>query len=241
MRIIRTKDYDEMSKKAAEIIASQITLAPDSVLGMATGSTMEGLYGLLAERCSRGELDFSGISTVNLDEYVGLPPDHDQSYRYYMDTNLFDKVNIDKSNTNVPNGMAADTDAECRRYDGIIEDFGFIDIQLLGLGNNGHIGFNEPSDSFASLTNCVELTDETIESNSRFFDDKNEVPKKAITMGIKSISQAGTVLLCANGQKKADALKKVLTGSVTPQVPGSILQLHPNLIVVADDEALSKI
>lgn len=239
MRIIRAKDYDDMSVKAAAVIASQVVLNPESVLGLATGSTVEGVYDILAEQNAKGDLDFSGIKTVNLDEYVGLAPDHDQSYRYYMNTNLFDRIGIDKSNTNVPDGMAKDIDAECKRYNSIIEGFGQTDLQLLGLGNNGHIAFNEPADEFIPMTHCVELTEDTIESNSRFFENIDDVPKKALTMGIKNITQSKLILLCVSGKGKADALKKVLTGPIIPQVPGSILQLHPNLIVVADEDALS--
>jgi glucosamine-6-phosphate deaminase len=241
MRIIKAKDYDDMSRKAAAVIASQVALVPDSTLGLATGSTMEGIYDVLGKQCKEEGLDFANIRSVNLDEYVGLTADHDQSYHYYMKTNLFDKINIDMASTNVPDGTAKDTDAECKRYDKVINELGPIDLQLLGLGNNGHIGFNEPADAFEPLTNCVELTEETITSNARFFEKESDVPKKAITMGIRSIMQAKVILLCANGTKKAEAIKKVLTGPVTPQVPGSILQLHPNLIVVADEDALSKL
>jgi len=240
MRIIRAKDYEEMSIKAATVISSQKTLFPDSVLGLATGSTMEGTYQILSEWYEQGWIDYSELKSVNLDEYVGLSADHSQSYHYYMKKHLFSKINIDEKNTNLPNGMASDPEAECRHYDEIIEGYGRIDLQLLGLGPNGHIGFNEPADEFPSLTHCVYLTEETIKANSRFFDDINEVPRNALTMGIKSIMQANKVLLCVNGAHKADALKSVLTGPITPQVPGSILQLHSDLIVVADEEALSK-
>ncbi len=241
MRIIKAKDYDDMSRKAAAVISSQVTLKPDSVLGLATGSTVEGLYKELVKLFNQGTLDFSQVRSVNLDEYVGLPPDHDQSYNYFMKTNLFSKINIDEANTNLPNGLARDSDLECKRYDKIIDGFGQMDLQLLGLGNNGHIGFNEPSDTFMTNTHCVELTDETIESNARFFSDKSQVPKKALTMGIKGITQAKIVLLCVSGTHKAEALKNVLAGPVTPQIQGSILQMHPNLVVVADKDALSKL
>lgn len=241
MRIIRAKNYDDMSAKAAMIISSQVVLNPESVLGLATGSTVEGVYDILADQNAKGEIDFSGVKTVNLDEYVGLAPDHDQSYRYYMNTNFFDRINIDKSNTNVPNGMASDIDAECKRYNSLIESFGRTDLQLLGLGNNGHIAFNEPDEEFVAMTHCVDLTEDTIQSNSRFFEKIEDVPKQALTMGIKNIVQAKLVLLCVSGKGKADAVKKVLTGPINPQVPGSVLQLHSNLIVVADEDALSEI
>ena len=240
MRIIRAKNYEEMSIKAATVISSQITMVPDSVLGLATGSTMEGAYKILGEWYTQGWIDYSGLKSVNLDEYVGLAADHDQSYHYYMNHHLFSKINMSAKNTNLPDGTAVDTDAECKRYDTVIESFGHIDLQLLGLGPNGHIGFNEPADEFPTTTHCVDLTEETIQANSRFFNDINDVPKKALTMGIKSIMQAKSVLLCVNGSHKADALKAVLTGPITPQVPGSILQLHSDLIVVADEESLSK-
>lgn len=241
MRIIKAKNYDELSKIGANIIASQVTLVPDSVLGLATGSSVRKLYDELVLKYEGGELDFSQIMSINLDEYVGLDGTHSQSYRYYMNEALFDRVNIDKENTHLPDGKAKDVEVECENYESIIDFVDSIDLQLLGLGGNGHIGFNEPADSFPMATHSVDLTEETIEANSRFFDNIDDVPKKAITMGIKGIMQAKTVLLCVSGSHKAEALKKVLTGPVTPEVPGSILQLHKNLIVVADEEALSQL
>jgi glucosamine-6-phosphate deaminase len=187
-----------------------------------------------------GDVDFSGVRSVNLDEYVGLAGDHNQSYRYFMDTNLFNQINIHKDNTNVPDGMAADIEAECIRYENLIKELGGIDLQLLGLGHNGHIGFNEPDDYFPLLTHRVQLKESTIKANSRFFENEDQVPREAITMGIKSIMQAKRILLCVSGEAKAEILKKVLSGPVTPEVPGSILQLHPNLTVVADEAALSR-
>jgi glucosamine-6-phosphate deaminase len=213
---------------------AQVTQSPDSVLGLATGATVEGIYSVLVEWYEGGLIDFSQVKTVNLDEYVGLPPVHPQSYAFYMNENLFSKVNIPLSQTHIQNGLAKDLEAECLRYDRVIEGFGRLDLQLLGLGHNGHIGFNEPSESYHALTHCVELKEETIRSNSRFFHTKEEVPRRALTVGIKSISQAKTALLCVSGSHKAEILRKVLTGPITPQVPGSILQLHPNLIVVTD-------
>lgn len=241
MKIYVADDYQGMSRKAAAIIASHVTLKPDCVLGLATGSTPIGMYQELIAGHQRGDLDFSQVKSVNLDEYVGLSPDHDQSYRYFMNTNLFDHVNIDKANTNVPNGLAADPEAECQRYNQVIRDMGGIDIQVLGMGHNGHIGFNEPADHFPLETHVVELTDSTIDANARFFADRNEVPRKAMTMGIRSIMQARQILVVVNGEGKADIVKKAFFGPVTPQVPASILQLHPDVILVGDKAALSKI
>lgn len=239
MRIIKVKNYEEMSRKAANIIAAQITLTPKSTLGLATGSTPIGTYEQLIELCKNGDVDFSKVTTINLDEYYGLDPNHEQSYRYFMNKQLFTKVNIDIANTHVPNGRATDIDAECRRYDDLIETLGGIDLQLLGIGHNGHIGFNEPSDKFVMNTHCVTLGESTINANSRFFKTRDEVPKKAITMGIKAIMQARKVLLLASSEDKKDIMKKALFGPVTPSVPASILQLHRDLIVVTPLDLIS--
>ena len=240
MRLIRAKDYNDVSRKAANIIAAQIYLKPDCVLGLATGSSPVGTYKELIAKYEAGDLDFSKVRTVNLDEYVGLTKDHDQSYAYFMRTNLFDHVNIDQNNCNIPNGMNPDAEAECARYDAVIDAFGGADLQLLGLGPNGHIGFNEPGEAFELETHCVDLTRETIEANKRFFDGNVDlVPKQAYTMGIKTIMQARKVLVVANGLAKAKAVKAVVSGPVTPECPGSILQMHPDCILVADEEALS--
>ncbi|MGI6747338.1 MAG: glucosamine-6-phosphate deaminase [Anaerovoracaceae bacterium] len=240
MIIINTKNYEDMSRKAANILSAQVILKHNCVLGLATGSTVEGIYKQLIMMNQNGDVDFSGVRSVNLDEYVGLAGDHNQSYRYFMDTNLFNQINIHKDNTNVPDGMAADIEAECIRYENLIKELGGIDLQLLGLGHNGHIGFNEPDDYFPLLTHRVQLKESTIKANSRFFENEDQVPREAITMGIKSIMQAKRILLCVSGEAKAEILKKVLSGPVTPEVPGSILQLHPNLTVVADEAALSR-
>ncbi|NLX78191.1 MAG: glucosamine-6-phosphate deaminase [Clostridiaceae bacterium] len=232
MRIIKVKNYEEMSKKAADIIAAQILLDPGTVLGLATGSTPIGTYDRLVELNKNGDIDFSRVTTINLDEYCDLEPTHEQSYRYFMNKHLLTRVNINLENTHVPNGKARDTDAECRRYDDLIEKAGGIDLQLLGIGHNGHIGFNEPSDEFVPGTHCVKLTESTINANSRFFNSIDEVPKRAITMGIRAIIQAKRALLIASGEDKKEILKKALFGPVTPQVPASILQLHRDLIVV---------
>lgn len=239
MRVYVGKDYEEMSRIAANVLSAQVTMKPDCVLGLATGSTPIGTYKVLIERCKNGDLDFSKVKSINLDEYVGLSGEHDQSYRYFMNTNLFDHINIDKANTNVPNGLAEDVDAECARYNEVINTLGPIDIQVLGMGHNGHIGFNEPSDIFELETHKVDLAQTTIDANARFFASADEVPRQALTMGIKTIMQAKAVLVVVNGIGKAEIVKKAFTGPVTPQVPASILQMHPNVILVGDQEALS--
>ena len=242
MRIIRTKNYDEMSRKAAAIIAAQVIHKPNCVLGLATGGTPVGTYKNLVEWYKSGDLDFSEVSTVNLDEYRGLPREHRESYWSFMHRNLFDHVNIPQDRINLPDGTNMDADAECKRYDAVIAGLGGVDLQLLGIGHDGHIGFNEPSDAFDMGTHCVDLTEETIEANKRFFDGNADlVPKQAYTMGIKTIMQARKVLMVANGKGKADIVKKAFFGPVTPEVPASILQMHPDFILVGDEEALSEI
>ncbi len=241
MRIFQCADYRAMSRQAANIISAQIILKPDCVLGLATGSTPIGVYDQLVEWVNKKDLSFRHVRSVNLDEYLGLGPDHDQSYRYFMDHHLFTRVDIDPANTNVPSGLCADPQAECRRYDALIEDLGGIDLQLLGLGRNGHIGFNEPAGVFTLGTHVVELTQSTIEANQRFFASANDVPRRAVTMGVKAIMQAGRVLVVASGADKADALSRAFGGEVDPQVPASILQVHPNVDIVADKAALSKL
>ena len=240
MKIYVADDYKGMSRKAANIVSAHVILKPNSVLGLATGSTPVGMYQQLIDWYNKGDLDFSQVRTVNLDEYVGLAPTHDQSYRYFMQTNLFDHVNIDPASTNVPNGMAADPEAECLRYNQVIRDMGGIDIQVLGMGHNGHIGFNEPADHFPLGTHLVDLTHSTIEANKRFFASADDVPRQAYTMGIQSIMSAKRILMVVSGKEKAQILKQAFQGPVTPQVPASILQLHPQVILVADEEALSE-
>ena len=239
MKIIKAKSYEDMSRKAANVISAQVILKGNCVLGLATGSTAVGIYRQLIDWYQKGDIDFSDVRTVNLDEYVGLASDHEQSYRHYMNKNFFEHVNIKMKNTHLPNGMAENVEEECRRYDALIQGLGGIDLQLLGLGHNGHVGFNEPDEAFEKLTHCVRLKESTRKANARFFDNEEQVPKEAITMGIKSIMQAKRIVLCVSGASKAEILKKVLTGPVTPALPGSILQMHPNLTVVADEEALS--
>ena len=239
MIIIKTKNYEELSKKAADIIGSVVVLKPDAVLGLATGSTPVGTYKELIKGYEAGTYDFSKIKSVNLDEYKGLSGDHDQSYRYFMNTNLFDHVNIDKANTNVPAGLVDDGEAECERYNQLIKDLGGIDLQLLGIGGNAHIGFNEPCDEFVKGPHLVTLEEGTREANARFFASIDEVPTQAYTMGIENIMSAKKILLLANGKAKAQAVYDTCFGPVKPQVPASILQLHADCIVIADEDALS--
>lgn len=231
MRIINAKDYQDMSRKAANIISAEVISNPNCVLGLATGSSPIGTYKQLIEWYNKGDIDFSHVTSINLDEYVGLAVTNDQSYRYFMDNNLFNNVNINKSKTNVPNGLSSNPEQECKRYDDLIDSLGGIDIQLLGIGHNGHIGFNEPDDAFSVGTHIVELNQMTRDANARFFNSIDDVPTHAITMGIKAIMQAKKVLLIAGDDKK-EILQKSFFGPITPQVPASILQLHPNMTIV---------
>lgn len=239
MQIYCGEDYKEMSRKAANIISAQVILKPNCVLGLATGSTPIGTYGQLVEWYKKGDLDFSQVTSVNLDEYKGLPATNDQSYRYFMNTNLFDHVNIDKSRTFVPNGMEPDSEKACNDYNEIIKSVGGIDMQLLGLGRNGHIGFNEPGEAFEKETHCIDLTPSTIEANKRFFASEEDVPRQAYTMGIKTIMSAKKILVVVSGADKAEAVLKSFHGPVTPEVPGSVLQLHGDVTLVGDKAALS--
>ena len=239
MKIIRTKDYADMSRKAANIISAQVIMKPNCVLGLATGSTPIGTYDQLVEWYNKGDLDFSEVTTVNLDEYKGLPRTNDQSYYYFMNFHLFSHVNIDPANTHIPDGMEPDAEKECSHYEEVLAGLGGVDLQLLGLGHNGHIGFNEPDEEFDKLTHCVNLTESTIEANKRFFEKEEDVPRQAYTMGIKTIMRAKKILLIASGADKAEALQKSFFGPVTPQVPASILQLHQDVTVIADMDALA--
>ena len=241
MIIYEAKDYKDMSRKAANIISAQIIMKPNCVLGLATGSTPIGTYEQLVEWYHKGDLDFSKVTSVNLDEYRGLEKSNDQSYDYFMHEHLFDKVNIHPENVNLPVGMAEDAEKECKRYEELIRSLGGVDLQLLGLGHNGHIGFNEPGAAFEKETHCVNLTERTIEANKRFFASADDVPKQAFTMGIKTIMQAKKILVIASGEDKAEILKEAFFGPVTPAVPASILQLHNNVIVVGDQAVLSKL
>jgi len=241
MRIYKAKDYNDLSRKAANIISAQIIMKPDAVIGLATGSSPIGTYKQLIEWYNKGDLDFSEIRTVNLDEYKGLSPDDAQSYAYFMKTNLLSHVNILPENTNIPNGLEEDPEVECKRYDKVLHSMGGIDLQLLGIGGNGHIGFNEPGNNFDKETHCVTLTEATIDANARFFESRDDVPRYAYTMGIKNIMQAKRILLIASGKEKAQALYDSFYGPITPNVPGSILQIHNHVTVVADEAALSLI
>ena len=241
MKIYKAKDYKDMSRKAANIISAQVIMKPNCVLGLATGSTPIGTYDQLVEWYNKGDLDFSEVTTVNLDEYKGLPRTNDQSYYYFMHQHLFDRVNIDPERTNVPYGMEPDAEKECGRYEELIRSLGGVDLQLLGLGHNGHIGFNEPGEAFEKETHCVDLTESTIEANKRFFASADDVPKQAYTMGIKTIMQAKKILIVVNGENKADIVERAFFGPVTPEVPASILQLHNDVTLVGDEAALAKI
>lgn len=240
MKIIKTTDYKDMSRKAANIISAQVIMKPDCVLGLATGSTPIGTYKQLIEWYEKGDLDFGDVTTVNLDEYKGLPKENDQSYYYFMHNNLFDYVNINPDRTNLPDGMNPDAQNECARYEEVIRSVGGVDLQLLGLGHNGHIGFNEPAEVFEKETHCVDLQKSTIEANKRFFASADDVPKQAYTMGIGTIMMARKILIIVSGADKADIVKNAFFGPVTPKVPASILQMHPDVTVVADEAALSK-
>ncbi len=241
IRIYYSETAADAGVKAAEVIASLVKEKPNCVLGLATGSSPIGMYDALANKCAAGEISFKQVKSANLDEYVGLDKDHDQSYAYFMRTNLFDKIDIDLANTNIPNGLAEDPAAECARYDAVIESLGGIDLQVLGIGNNGHIGFNEPDTFFPYGTSLVELTDSTIDANARFFASRDDVPTQALSMGIGQIMGARKVLLLAMGKGKAEILERSLFGKVTPEVPASILRFADDVVVFADKDALSVI
>ena len=240
MRIYKAKDYVDMSRKAANIVSAQVIMKPNCVLGLATGSTPIGLYKLV-EWYNKGDLDFSEVMTVNLDEYKGLSRDNDQSYYYFMHQNLFDHVNIPAENTYLPNGMEPDSQKECQEYTDLLQSLGGVDLQLLGIGHNGHIGFNEPGEAFDKQVHCVNLTQSTIEANKRFFASADDVPKQAYTMGIKTIMQAKKILIVASGEDKAEIVRDAFFGPITPKVPASVLQLHNDVTLVADEAALSKL
>ena len=232
MKFITVDTYEKLSRQAANIISAQVIIKPDCVLGLATGSSPLGTYKQLIDWYNKGDIDFSGVTSVNLDEYVGLDGSSDQSYRYFMNKNFFEHINIDIKNTFVPNGCAEDLEKEALEYDKHIVELGGIDLQLLGIGLDGHIGFNEPDRYFVKSTHVVDLHESTIKANSRFFANENEVPKQAITMGMVSIMQAKKILLIASGKAKYDILKKAFYGPITPEIPASILQLHPDITVI---------
>lgn len=232
MKFITVDSYEKLSRQAANIISAQVIIKPDSVLGLATGSSPIGTYKQLIEWYNKGDIDFSGVTSVNLDEYVGLDGNNNQSYRYFMNKNFFEHINIDLGNTFVPNGCAVGLAGEGRRYDEHISELGGIDLQLLGIGLDGHIGFNEPDKYFVKSTHVVDLHESTIKANSRFFANIDDVPKKAITMGMVSIMQAKKILLIASSKAKRDILEKAFYGPITPEIPASILQLHPDITVI---------
>ncbi len=237
MKVIITENYEEMSKKAAEIITELVKNNPKAILGLATGSSPIGTYKQMAIDCKNG-VSYKEVSTVNLDEYVGLTADHDQSYAYFMRTNLFDHLDIDQKNTNLPCGSAKDTKAECDRYNALLDTMK-QDVQVLGIGSNGHIGFNEPGTPFDSVTHLVDLTESTIKDNSRMFASIDEVPRQALSMGIKNIMQAKSIIMVASGKNKAEAVRGMVKGEITPALPASVLQLHPFVTVVCDKDAAS--
>lgn len=237
IRIVCGKTEQEASAAAANVMADVIKSKSNAVIGLATGSSPINMYKELIRMYEAGEISFKNVKSVNLDEYVGLAPNHDQSYAYFMNENLFKSVDIDKANTNLPSGLAEDPEAECKRYDAVIESMGGVDIQLLGIGNNGHIGFNEPDTHFPKTTSLVELTDSTIDANSRFFASRELVPTKAISMGIGQIMKADKILLVAFGKGKSEILEKAFFGPVTPEVPASVLQFFKGEVVVCADEA----
>ncbi len=238
MRIIRVKNYEELSRRAANLFLAQIAMKPDAVLGLATGGSPVGTYREMVAAYEKGDVDFSEVTTINLDEYRGIPKKHEQSYWYFMQEHLFEHVNVRADHIFIPNGEDQDGERACREYDQLIKRVGGIDMQLLGIGLDGHIGFNEPADCFEINTHLVNLTDSTIEANKRFFHSRDEVPKQAYTMGIRPIMQAKKVVMIASGQQKASILKKAFTGPVTSTVPASILQIHPDFTLIADEEAL---
>ncbi len=241
MRIYQGENYDAMSRRVANILSAQVIFKPNCVLGLATGSTPVGAYRQLIDWNKRGDLSFSEVKTVNLDEYMGLAPTHPQSYRHFMQTHFFDHIDICPENTNVPNGLCADPQAECQRYNQVIRDLGGIDMQLMGIGHNGHIAFNEPGEAFELETHVIDLAPTTVEANARFFTSMDEVPRQALSMGTKSIMQARCILIAVSGASKAEILARAFCGPVTPEVPASILQLHPNVILVGDKDALSEL
>ncbi|MBR5809398.1 MAG: glucosamine-6-phosphate deaminase [Clostridia bacterium] len=237
MKIIVCENYDEMSLRGAEIVKEQVNSKPDCILGLATGSTPVGLYTCLAEMNKKGDVDFSKVTSFNLDEYYPISPENDQSYRYFMNQNLFSKINIDIAKTHVPNGMAEDPEKACREYDESILAAGGIDLQILGIGQNGHIAFNEPDDELYEGTHLTSLTESTIKANARFFEKEEDVPTKAVTMGIASIMRAKKIIILANGPAKREIVEKLINGGITTNIPASILKVHPDVTLICDSDA----
>jgi len=237
MKIIITKNYEELSKVAANEMAEIIKSNPKAILGLATGGSPIGMYKELIRMNKEGEIDFSTITTVNLDEYIGLSGEHTQSYRYFMNENLFNHINIDKKNTYVPNGLAENIEEECKNYDAKIADLGGTDVQLLGIGNNGHIAFNEPNQELVAGTHLTRLTEDTIKANARFFDSIDEVPKTALTMGLGGIMKSKKIIVIASGEGKAEAVKAMVSGKISTNMPASMLQMHRDVVVIIDEAA----
>ncbi|HOT32234.1 MAG TPA: glucosamine-6-phosphate deaminase [Petrotogaceae bacterium] len=237
MKILVCKDYEELSRKSAEIVVSQVNQKKDSVLGLATGGTPVGMYQELVKSYREGKVDFGKVITFNLDEYYGVDPTNVNSYHYYMNTNFFDHVNIDRKNINIPNGMSKDIEKECREYDEKIQSLGGIDLQILGVGLNGHIGFNEPAKELMSTTHITDLTKETINANARFFEDISQVPTKAITVGMATILRSKKIVVLINGKNKSKIFEKIIGKKITTQIPATLLQLHPDVTIVVDEQA----
>lgn len=237
MNIIVVKDYLEMSRKAAHMVVGQILQKPETVLGLATGSSPIGMYDELVKFYKEGMISFKEVVTFNLDEYIGLEPSHEESYAYFMKSNFFEKIDIKEENYHIPFGMAKDIEEECAEYDKMIAKAGGIDFQVLGIGRNGHIGFNEPDIKFEAMTHKIHLDEQTISDNARFFESIDEVPRYAITMGVKTIMQSRGIILLATGAEKAQAVAGMVHGKITPELPASVLQLHPNVTVIVDEAA----
>ncbi len=240
MRVIVCENYEEVSKEAAKIVASQLILKPDSVLGLATGSTPVGMYNLLAEKNKAGEIDFSEVKSFNLDEYYPMAAEHDQSYRYFMNENLFNNINIKMENTHVLSGVAEDPEKECDDFEKMIDAAGGIDLQVLGIGQNGHIGFNEPDTFLYANTHLTDLTENTIQANSRFFDKIEDVPTKALTMGIATILKSKRIIILASGENKRAVVTDLIEGEISTKNPASMLKVHKDVIVICDKAAYSK-
>ncbi|MBE7037484.1 MAG: glucosamine-6-phosphate deaminase [Ruminococcaceae bacterium] len=241
MRVIVCLDYNEMSMVGARFVSSQLTLKPDSVLGLATGLTPVGMYNILSDMNKKGEIDFSKVKSFNLDEYYKIAPDNEQSYHYFMEKNLFSKVNIKRENTHILDGLSENPEEECERFDKLIQEKGGIDLQILGIGRNGHIGFNEPDKELYSNTHLTPLTQSTIEANSVFFESEDEMPKSALTMGMSSILKSKRIIIMANGESKKDAVARLLSGKISTDLPASLLNIHPDVILICDKAAYSSV
>lgn len=241
MEVVVVKDYQALSNRAARLIQAQLTWQPQSVLGLATGSTPVGMYASLVDMYKAGEVDFKRVTTFNLDEYIGLDKENEQSYYAFMGSNLFDHVNVLKDKTYIPNGLAHNLQEECDHYEALIKDQGGIDLQILGIGHNGHIGFNEPNVEFEAKTHVVSLDEATIQANQRFFKDKASVPKQAISMGIKTIMKSKKIILMASGEGKADIISQLVKDEISPNIPASVLHLHDHVLILIDQAAASKL